>query len=321
MSGENALSNGAGFEFAPAVVRNAGARSEAKFVEFFTARIRNRNTRAAYHRAAIQFFSWCHERRLPLPQIRPVHVAGYVEGLGRVCSAPTVKQHLAAIRVLLDFLVVSQVLEMNPAAAVRGPTHSAKRGKTPVLDLDEARQLLASIDTGTVVGLRDRAIISGMTFTFARVSALVGMNREDYFAQGKRWWVRLHEKGGKRHEVPCHHKLEDALDAYVHAVGIGDEKKAPLFRTAAGRMNVLSANRMTRNDVYRMVRRRAAAAGIETTVGCHSFRATGITNYLVNGGTLEKAQQLANHESPRTTRLYDRRDDQLSLDEVERISI
>ena len=160
-----------------------------------------------------------------------------------------------------------------------------------------------------------------MVYTFARVSALVHMNVEDYFPQGKRWWVRLHEKGGKLHDVPCHHKLEEALDAYLDAARHGGEKKRPLFRSAIGRTDSLSDNRVTRNDVYRMVRRRAAAAGIETAIGCHSFRATGITNYLINGGTLEKAQQLANHESARTTKLYDRRDDKLSLDEVERITI
>lgn len=305
----------------PAVVHFAGRRAAEKFVEFFTASIRNRNTRAAYLKAAREFFEWFEARSLALTDIRPVHVATYVEHLGRERSAPTVKQHLAAVRVLFDYLVVGQVVEMNPAAAVRGPSHSVKRGKTPVLDEDDARRLLDSIDISTVVGLRDRAVIGLMVYTFARVGALVAMNVEDYYAQGKRWWVRLHEKGGKQHDVPCHHRLEEFLDAYLDARGRPDGKKNPLFRTAAGRTGGLTDARLTRCDVYRMVRRRAASAGISTAIGCHTFRATGITNYLVNGGTLEKAQQLANHESARTTKLYDRRDDKLSLDEVERISI
>lgn len=304
----------------PEVVALAGRRAEDKFVEFFTATIRNRNTRAAYFRAAQQFFLWFEERNLGLTDIRPVHVAAYVEVLGRERSAPTVKQHLAAVRMLFDHLVVGQVVEMNPAAAVRGPSHSVKRGKTPVLDEDEARGLLDSIDTTTVVGLRDRAVIGLMIYTFARVGALVAMNGEDYYPQGKRWWVRLHEKGGKRHEVPCHHRLEEFLDAYLAAAG-GAVKKLPLFRTAYGRTGTLTDARLTRADVYRMVKRRAADADLATAIGCHTFRATGITNYLVNGGTLEKAQQLANHESARTTKLYDRREDKLSLDEVERITI
>jgi site-specific recombinase XerD len=306
---------------APTVVHNAGQRAEEKFLEFFTAGIRNRNTRAAYLRAVRQFFDWAHNAELALKRIRPFHVAAYVELLGLERSAPTVKQHLAAIRMFFDHLVVGQVVEMNPAAAVRGPSYSTKKGKTPVLDEDEARRLIDGINTDALVGLRDRAIIAGMVYTFARVSALLHMNVDDYFPQGKRWWVRLHEKGGKLHDVPCHHKLEEALDAYVDAAHLASDKKRPLFRSAIGRSDSLSDKRITRNDVYRMVRRRAAAAGIETAIGCHSFRATGITNYLINGGTLEKAQQLANHESARTTKLYDRRDDRLSLDEVERITI
>jgi len=305
----------------PAIFRRAGHRACNSFIDFFVGSIRNTNTRSAYYRAAHGFFAWCDEHELTLERIRPVHVAAYIELLGRSLAAPTVKQNLSAVRMLFDHLVVSQVVEMNPATAVRGPRYSTKKGKTPVLDEDEARHLIDSIESESLVGLRDRAIIAGMVYTFARVSALVGMNLEDYYPQGKRWWARLHEKGGKLHDVPCHHKLEEALDAYVEAAHISGDKKRPLFRSAIRKTDLLSASRMTRNDVYRMVRRRAAAAGIETAVGCHSFRATGITNYLVNGGTLEKAQQLANHESARTTKLYDRRDDKLTLDEVERITI
>jgi integrase/recombinase XerD len=114
------------------------------------------NTRMAYLRAVSKFFAWADEKRLRLEQIRPLHVAAYVEALARDVSAPTVKQNLAAIRMLFGYLVVSQIIEMNPAAAVRGPRYSAKKGKTPVLDADEASHLLDSIDTTSVVGLRDR---------------------------------------------------------------------------------------------------------------------------------------------------------------------
>lgn len=305
----------------PVVVRQAGAKAEEKFFEFFAAGIRNVNTRMAYLRAVKKFFAWAEAARLRLDQMRPFHVATYIEKLSRERSAPTVKQNLAAIRELFNYLVVGQIVETNPAAAVKGPSYSAKKGKTPVLDADEARQLLDRIDTTSVVGLRDRAVIGLMVYTFARVGALAAMNVEDYYPQGKRWWVRLHEKGGKLHEVPAHHKLEEFLDAYLDAAGTWDQKKGALFRTTKGKTKKLTAKRMTRRDVYEMVRRRAKSADIETAIGCHTFRATGITNYLVNGGTLEKAQQLANHESARTTKLYDRRDDKLSLDEVERITI
>src|SRR5262249_13714330 len=157
------------------------------FIEFFTAQIRNRNTRAAYAVAVRGFCAWCDAKGLTLGTLRTHHVAAYIEFLGRAFSPPTVKQHLAAIRMLFDWLVVRQVVEINPAAAVRGPKHVVKRGKTPVLEADEARELLDSIDTSTAVGLRDRAFIALLVYTFARVSAAVGMNVGDYYPQGKRW--------------------------------------------------------------------------------------------------------------------------------------
>ncbi len=227
----------------------------------------------------------------------------YVESLTRGHAAPTVKQHLAAVRMPFDYLVVGQVVEMNPAAAVRGPSYSAKQGKTPVPTEEEARHLIGRIDTSHVVGLRARALIAVMVYGFARVGAVVGMAVEDYYPQGKRWWFRLHEKGGELHELPAHHKVEEFLDACLDASGLHDEKRSPLFRTAVGKTRALSAKRMTRRDVYRMVRRRAADAGIATKIGCHTFRAPAITNYLEHGGTLEKAQAMANHESARTTKL------------------
>lgn len=304
----------------PTIVAHAGDKASRRFVEFFTAKFRNPNTRAAYARSVGAFFAWLEERGLRLEDVEPIVVAAYVEELGRKMSAPTVKQSLAAIRMLFDWMVIGQVLPMNPASSVRGPKHVVKRGKTPVLTADQARQLLDAINTSDVIGLRDRALIGVMVYSFARVSATVGMRVEDYFPTGKRWWFRLHEKGGKHHEVPAHHNAEAYLDAYLEAAGIADDKKGLLFRTA-GRNRQLTRTAMTRVDVLRMVYRRARAAGLNTHVCCHTFRATGITAYLANGGTIEKAQQIAAHESPRTTKLYDRTNDELTLDEIERIAI
>ncbi len=193
---------------APAVIAHAGEGATRRFLEFFTATIRNRNTRVAYYRAARQFFEWCELRRVSLDQVCPMLVAAYIEELGRRNSPPTVQQHLAAIRTLFDFLVIGQVIPFNPAASVRGPKYVVRKGKTPVLSSEDARLLLDSIDTSHVVGLRDRALIAVMTYSFARVSAVVNMRAEDYYRNGKRWWFRLHEKGGKFHEVPAHHKAE-----------------------------------------------------------------------------------------------------------------
>jgi site-specific recombinase XerD len=304
----------------PPIIAALGQRAALRFIDFFTAHIRNGNTRVAYAVAVRSFFGWLDARGVSdVREIRTLHVSGYIEALGKVRRAPTVKQHLAAIRMLFDFLIVGQVVEMNPAAAVRGPKHVVKRGKTPVLEADEARKLLDSIDTSTAVGLRDRALIALLIYTFARVSAAILMNVEDYYPQGKRWWVRLHEKGGKQHEMPVHHLLETYIDEYVSEAGIAGAKASPLFRTAAGKTGKLTERRMTRTDALRMIWRRAREAGIATALGCHTFRATGITVYLTNGGLLEHAQQMAAHESARTTKLYDRRRDKVTLGEVERI--
>ncbi len=179
-----------------------------------------------------------------------------------------------------------------------------------------------SVSTTSLIGLRDRALIALMAYTFARVGAAAEKMRvEDVYVQARRTWVRLHEKGGKRHEMPCHHKLETYLHEYIELAGIKDDPKGWLFRTTLGQSGTLTERPMSQPDVYRMIRRRAADAGIETKICCHTFRATGITEYLRNGGKLEVAQQMANHESARTTGLYDRRNGQVSLDEVERILI
>jgi integrase/recombinase XerD len=308
-----------GLERLPAVIGRAGEAAAWRFIEFFTATIRNKNTRAAYAEAVGQFFAWCEKHRVhTLPEISPIVIATYIEN--HPGAAPTVKQHLAAIRMLFDFLVTGQIVPMNPAASVRGPKHVVRRGKTPVLKADQARTLLDSIKTDTIIGLRDRALIGLMCYTFARVSAMVNMRVEDYYENGKRWWVRLHEKGGKVHPVPCHHNAEAYLDAYLDAAGIRDEKKSPLFRSVDHERRI-TTNPMTRTDVLRMVKRRAFAAGLPSSTCCHTFRATGITAYLENGGTIENAQAIAAHESPRTTKLYDRTSDDITLDEVERIAI
>lgn len=306
----------------PGLIQRAGARAAERFLEFFTATIRNKNTRAAYARAVRLFFDWLEGRRLDhLGRVSPMVVGAYIEQLGGKFSKPTVKQHLAAIRMLFDYLVLGGILPTNPAAPVRGPKHNAKRGKTPVLSAEEARQLLDSIEPDTLIGLRDRALIGLMVFSFARVSAAVSMRVEDFFAQGKTWFLRLHEKGGKRNDVIAHHKAEAYLDAYLDLAGIRAEGKSPLFRSIPRRSSAVSTKPMSRTDALRMVYRRAKAAGLDTRVCNHTFRATGITNYLEQGGKLDVAQEMAGHESSRTTGLYDRREGKVTRTEVERISI
>lgn len=305
---------------APELIRHAGENAERRFLEFFTAHIRNPGTRAVYSRAVVRFCRWCEQRGVSLQQVSPFAVAAYIEQLTQQRSAPTVKLHLAAIRRLFDWLVVGQVLPVNPAASVRGPKHVVNKGRTPVLTAGEARQLLDAIDCSTIAGLRDRALISVMVYSFARVSATIGMDVEDYYPQGRRMWFRLHEKGGKQHDVPAHHNAEAYVDAYLEAAGIFGDKKSPLFRTVSPD-RWITPRRLHRADVLRMIKRRARQAELPDHICCHTFRATGITAYLECGGSLEHAQRIAAHNSVRTTKLYDRTSDAVSLDEIERIVI
>ncbi len=168
----------------------AGERASVRFLEFFVSAIRNPHTRRAYERAAGDFLSWCEEIGVPsIATLQPLHVATWIGLQTHTLSAPTVKQRLAAIHHLFDWLV-------------RGPSHVAKTGKTPVLEAAEARQLLDSIDVTTPGGLRDRALIAPMMFSFARVAASLAMRVEDIYVAQRRLWVRLREKGGRCMRCP-----------------------------------------------------------------------------------------------------------------------
>ncbi|MFO1003453.1 MAG: tyrosine-type recombinase/integrase [Planctomycetaceae bacterium] len=304
----------------PSVIRDAGPDAIRRFVEFFTANIRNPNTRAAYSRAVNRFCRWTEQHKLALDRVEPVLVAAYVEELQKQYSDLSVKQHLAAIRMLFDYLVTGGILRVNPAASVKGPKVVIAKGKTPILSAREARLLLDSIDATMLSGLRDRALIALMVHTFARVGAALKMKVSDVRLSDRRYWVRLHEKGGRHHEMPLQHNAERYLLEYLDAAGLHDQPASPLFRTI-GRRRYLTPNAMHRNDALRMIKRHAIAAGISPHICSHTFRATGITEYMRNGGTLEKAQQMAAHASSQTTQMYNRVADSVTLDEVERVLI
>ena len=279
--------------------------TERRFWEFFTAHIRNRNTRLAYLAAVRRFAGWCEHRGLALDQVEPLGVAAYVEQLTVALSPATVKQHLAALRMLFDWLVVGQILPFNPASSVRGPKHVVKTGKTPVLSAKETRAVLDGIDVSTLVGLRDRAFLGVLVYSFARVSAAVSLRVADYYTQGPRSFFRLHEKGGRYNVVPAHHVAQEYVDAYLEAARIGEDRRGALFRSCEpGRHDALQDRAMSRMNALRMIKRRARKAGLPVEICAHSFRGTGITEYLRNGGDLEVAARIAGHEPTRTTQLY-----------------
>lgn len=306
----------------PALLQGQDQNTLKRFFEFFLAHLRNSNTRTAYSRAVWRFFDWCEQHAITdIHAIDSFTIAAYVES--HPGSPPTVNQHLSAIRQLFTWLYEKRILTENPSTTVKGPRHSTKIGKTPVLELEDARRLFESFDTSHVVGLRDRALVGLLAYTFARIGAVLTMNIEDYLLKGKRPWVRLHEKGGKYHEVPVHPTAEDYLDAYIAAAAadLGDSftKKTSLFRSAHGKTKHLTENQMQPRDAQYMIKRRLQDAKIEDDASPHSFRAMGITNYLDNGGSLDKAQEIAAHEDIRTTRLYDRRRQRISLEEILRV--
>ncbi|HQX49413.1 MAG TPA: tyrosine-type recombinase/integrase [Planctomycetaceae bacterium] len=304
----------------PGLIEKSDSATKRRFVEYFTANIRNANTREAYYRAVSRFCEWCESRGVDLESIEATLIAFYIEQLGERYSRPTVKQHLAAIRTLFDFLVTGGILRMNPASSVRGPRHVVVKGRTPVLQPVDARRLLDSIPEDTIGGLRDRALVMLMLYTFARIGAAVAVNVDDVYMNGRRWWVRLSEKNGRQHEMPLHHSAEEAVLAYMDAADLHGQKNMPLFRTLDRHRN-LTENRMYRQDAFAMIRRRARQSGVGSAICNHTMRATGITAYMLNGGTLERAQFMAAHSSSRTTSLYNRANDSVTLDEVERILI
>lgn len=315
----------------PAIIAAAGDKASEHFLEFFAATIRNKNTRAAYMQAIAQFCRWCEEHGLQLASIRPLHVSAYIEA--KPLTAPSIKQHLAALRGLFNWLVVKQVVPENPAMFVKGPKFSRQVGITPIMEAEQMRHLLDSIpitrkvkipakhggghkEVPDIKGLRDRAVIAIMGYTFGRVSAVVGVKRGDYRLEGKRARLRLLEKGNKEKLVWLHREAEEFLDAYIAAAGIED-KEAPLFQSV-DKARRLTSLAISRRDMLDVVKARCTAAGLSEEFCNHTFRGTGITVFLHNGGALEAAQDMANHSDPRTTKLYDRRKDLATLSESER---
>jgi site-specific recombinase XerC len=305
-----------------ALVAWSGERAAARTAEFLLAHLRNPNTRRAYARAVQRFVGWCAGHALPLPALRSPHVAAYVEELGRELAPLSVKQHLAALRHWLDALVVGHVLEANPAHAVRGPRYAQSAGKTPVLEREEARALLDSIAGDDVLARRDKALIGVMLFSFARVGAVVGMKVRDYRGAGTaRAAFHLHEKGGRFHVVPAHHRAAELVDTYLAGAGLSSAPDAPLWQGAPGRSGKLSGEAMTERAALDIVKRRCKAAGLPADICNHSFRATGITLHQDAGGDLEAARQLAGHASVKTTQLYNRSGERTRRAEVERVQV
>jgi len=273
----------------PTLVSKAGSAARFAWEEFIFGKIRNLHTRAAYERAIRQFLSHCETLGKELPTVSPRDVGCYLDGLNY--APATKKLHLSAIRHFFDTLVTRHVVVLNAAASVRGERLQVVEGKTPEITVPQARKLMRSIDTKTVVGLRDRAVIGILIYTAARVGAIAGLRRADFYDLGDQHCLRFTEKGGKSREIPVRHDLQMFIAKYV-AAGLLDhsDKSTPLFRTTIRRTKMLTQNGMTAGDMGRMVKRRLRNADLPPRLSPHSFRVATITDLLSQGVPLENVQ-------------------------------
>ena len=304
----------------PSLVERAGGAARFAWDEFFYAEHHNLHTQRAYMRAVRRFLVWCEEQGVELPQIKPGMVGQYVVGLGG--SAAKRNLHLSALRGFFDRLVQRHVVILNPAASVRCVKEQVIEGKTPEITIEQARTLLASIDTSHVVGKRNRAILATLAYTACRAGAVARLRLQDFQNEGSQYVLRFQEKGGKSREIPVRHDLEGDIRRYLDASSIAVENKdLPLFRSTIRKTKLLTANPLTTKAICELVKRRLKDAGLPSRLSPHSFRVTAITDLLTQGVPLEDVQYLAGHSEPRTTALYDRRQKKVTRNIVERISI
>jgi integrase/recombinase XerD len=305
----------------PAIIERAGHGARFAFEEFFHAKIRNAHTRRAYRRAVLCFLKWCELRQRCLQEVSPADVGMYLDELS--LSVASKKQILAGLRHFFDGMVTRHAIALNPALSVRGERYLVLEGKTPEITIKQARKLLSSINTGTVVGLRDKAVMSILVYTASRVGAVARLKLKDLYDTGDQYCLHFIDKGGKSREIPVRHDLQSLLKSYLQAAGcnLGDATERPLFRTTAGKTERLTDRPMSDGDIGRMIKRRMKACGLPIRLSPHSFRVTTITDLLSQGVPLEDVQYLAGHSDPRTTRLYDRRQRRVTRNIVERISV
>ncbi len=313
----------------PRLMSEAGAAAGFAWDEFFYAEHHNPHTQQAYQRAVRRFLGWCDGQGKGLTEITPGMVGKYLVGLG---GSPAKRNlHLSALRGFFDRLVQRHVVVLNPASSVKGVKEHVVEGKTPEITIDQAQTLLKCIRTtykkkGTqvanVVGLRDRAILATLAYTACRAGAVAKLRLQDFQYDGEQYALRFHEKGGKSREIPVRLDLQRIILAYLDAAGLATEQKdRPLFRSTVRRTKQLTARPLTSKAIGELVKRRLKDAELPTRLSPHSFRVTAITDLLTQGVPLDDVQYLAGHASPRTTRLYDRRQKKVTRNIVERISI
>ena len=304
----------------PGIVAAHGAHGRFAWEEYFVGKLRNANTRATYLIAVRRFLEWVESSGVELPSITPGMVGQYFDQ--HPGSIPTKKLHMSAIRGFLDVLVLRHVIILNPALSVKTERFSVIEGKTPEITVDQARRLLASIDTDNLVGLRDKCIIAVLIYTAARAGAVAKLRIKDIADEGNQWSLRFQEKGGKQRSIPIRHDLQQLLLSYLSIAQLLEaHKDAPLFRTVLGRTGRLTENPISGIDICRIFKRRASQTGLSNLISPHSCRSCTATDLLLQGVPLEDVQHLLGHRDARITNLYDRRQRVVTRNIVERISV
>lgn len=307
------------FDIVPESIDSERQKTAEALVDLLEGEIVNLNTRQAYKIAWRDFFAFCSESNLTLDLVRPRHFELWRKR--HPGSVATKRQHMAAIRRLFDCLLEKGVVELNPAARARVPPLKRDKAHTPIFETDEMRDFLDGIKRISLIDIRDKALFSTMFYTWARVSAVVALTVDDYFLRKGDRWLRLQEKRGKIHEVPVHEEARKAIDDWLKAAEIGGRPLCPLFPAFCRSRELFEPRPMTRINVWKLVKSRARAIGLEKLIGCHSFRATGLTEYMNAGGQLDIAQGIAGHAQLSTTKLYDRSQDRVTIAEIQRVSL
>jgi site-specific recombinase XerD len=290
-----------------------------EFEDTIASELRNPNTISAYLYAWRNFADWCREQKLDPLKVRAAHIGGWIAQ--HKGSPRTQRQHLSAVRRLFDIYLLQGLIETNPAARVRAAKFSDSRARTESLDRDEAKRFFAQLKNASLIEQRNMAIVRVFFHHAPRATAVVKLGVADYFLKGNERWLRFGEKRGKVHELPVHPKAKHAVDTWLANSGLSDHSDWPLFPAFSRDRETPICRPISRRSLYKLLRRFATKAAIDKKIGCHSFRATAITFFRENGGSLEDAGRLANHESLVTTMLYDHTSDKALVGHVLRVDI
>ena len=310
-------------ELIPSSAESKRQKTRKTLLNIIEGRIQNPNTRRAYKNAWKKFFEFCSEYKLALDRLEPFHLGMFLRRhLGGVA---TQRQHLSAIRLLFDELLEQGVVELNPAARTKPPRLQRESSHTPVFEAAEIKAFLGAIKLECLRDVRDKALFCVLAYSWARVSAVAALNVEDYFERKGTRWLRFQEKRGKIHEVPVHSEAREAVDRWIAASGLGPS--APLFPAFAPDKQTFAKDKETnelrhldRGGIFWLLQARAKASGLEKKVCVHSFRATGITEYLNAGGSIHIAKRIAGHSQLSTTQIYDHSGDGGMIAAIEKVS-